>query len=88
MDWSPVPVGNIGSASRGAGKMVEGIILLQAIVRKDGSIDSFKVLKGIGYGLDESAVNTIARDWKYEPGTRNGKPVDVRIVIETSFRLY
>ncbi len=67
---------------------VEGIVLLQAIVRKDRSIDSFKVLRGIGYGLDESAINTIAKDWRFEPGTMNGKPVDVRILIETSFRLY
>jgi TonB family protein len=66
----------------------EGTVLLEAIVRKNGSIDSFKVLRSLGYGLDESALNTIKKDWKFEPGTRNGKPVDVKIVVETSFRLY
>lgn len=66
----------------------EGIVLLEAIVRKDGSIDSVKVLRGIGYGLDESAVNAIAHDWKFQPGTLNGKPVSVKILVETSFRLY
>jgi TonB family protein len=65
----------------------EGTVLLEAIVRKNGSIDSFKVLRSLGYGLDESALNTIKKDWKFEPGTRNGKPVDVKIVVETSFRL-
>jgi TonB family protein len=66
----------------------EGIVLLEAIVRKDGSIDTVKVLRGVGYGLDESAMNAIAREWKFQPGTLNGKPVDVKITVETSFRLY
>jgi TonB family protein len=67
---------------------VEGIVLLEAIVRKDGSVDSIKVLKKLGYGLDESAMRTIGSEWKFEPGTLNGKPVDVKINVETSFRLY
>ncbi|MBN1568752.1 MAG: TonB family protein [Acidobacteria bacterium] len=66
----------------------EGIVLLEATVRKNGTVDSIKVLRGIGYGLDESAVHTIATEWKFRPGTRNGQPVDVRVVIETAFRLY
>jgi TonB family protein len=66
----------------------EGVVLLSAIVRKDGSIDQIKVVQGLGHGLDESAINTIKADWKFQPGTRNGQPVDVQILIETSFRLY
>ncbi len=66
----------------------EGIVLIQAVIRKDGSVDSFKVLKGLGYGLDESAINTIATKWRFRPGTYNGSPVDVQANIEVSFRLY
>ncbi len=66
----------------------EGIVLIQAIIRKDGSVDSFKVLRGLGYGLDESAINTIATKWRFKPGTLNGTPVDVQANIEVSFRLY
>ena len=66
----------------------EGIVVLQAIVRKDGSIDSFEVLRSLGYGLDERAINTIKQEWKFSPGRINGKPVDSRITIEVSFRLY
>jgi periplasmic protein TonB len=66
----------------------EGIVLIQAIVRKDGTVDSFKVLRGLGYGLDESAINTIATKWRFKPGTYNGAPVDVQANIEVSFRLY
>jgi len=66
----------------------EGIVLLQAIVRKDGSVDSFKILRGLGYGLDESAIQTIATKWRFKPGTKNGMPVDVQAQIEVTFRLY
>jgi hypothetical protein len=40
------------------------------------------------YGLDESVLKTIREEWKFAPGTLNGQPVDVKIVLETSFRLY
>lgn len=66
----------------------EGIVLLQAIVRKDGSVDSFKVIRGLGYGLDESAIRTIASKWRFRPGTYKGKPVDVQIDIEVAFSIY
>jgi protein TonB len=67
---------------------VEGIVLLQAIIRKDGSVDSFRVIRGLGYGLDESAINTIATKWRFKPGTLSGQPVDVQANIEVTFRLY
>jgi protein TonB len=66
----------------------EGVVLIQAVIRKDGTVDSFKVLRGLGYGLDESAINTIATKWRFRPGTLNGTPVDVLANIEVSFRLY
>jgi TonB family protein len=66
----------------------EGIVLIQAVVRKDGTVDNFKVLRGLGYGLDESAIRTIADKWRFKPGTLNGMPVDVQANIEVSFRLY
>jgi TonB family protein len=67
---------------------VEGIVLIQAIIRKDGTVDSFKILRGLGYGLDESAINAIATKWRFRPGTFNGEPVDVQVNIEVSFRLF
>jgi TonB family protein len=66
----------------------EGIVLIQAIIRRDGTVDSFKVIRGLGYGLDESAINTSATKWRFRPGTLNGQPVDVQANIEVSFRLY
>ena len=67
---------------------VEGKILLQLIVRKDGTADSFNILQGLGHGLDESAIRTVANRWRFKPGTLDGNPVDVQILIEVAFRLY
>jgi len=46
------------------------------IIWRDGTVDSFRVLRGVGYGLDESAINTIAKEWRFRPGTFNGEPVN------------
>lgn len=67
---------------------IEGLVILQVTFRKDGTVDSFKVLRGLGYGLDESAISAVATKWRFEPGRKDGEPVDVRATVEFSFRLY
>lgn len=80
------PMPQYTQPARDAG--IEGIVVMEAVIRKDGTVDSFRILRGLGYGLDESAMNTIAKEWRFEPGTKNGNPVDVRARIEVSFRRY
>jgi TonB family protein len=67
---------------------VEGFVLIQCIVRKDGTVDSPKIIKGLGYGLDESAIRTITTSWRFRPGTVLGKPVDVQANVQVRFQLY
>jgi TonB family protein len=67
---------------------IEGIVALQVVIRKDGTVDSFRVIKGLGYGLDESAIKTIAAKWRFEPATLKGAPVDVQANIEMRFRIF
>ncbi|MDA2923791.1 energy transducer TonB [Acidobacteria bacterium AH-259-L09] len=66
---------------------VQGIVILQAIIRKNGRVDSFRVLRGLGYGLEEKAIQEIATNWRFRPGTFNGQPVDVLATIEVQFNL-
>lgn len=66
---------------------VQGVVLLQAVIRRDGTVGNFKVLRGLGYGLEEKAIQEIANNWKFRPGTLNGKPVDVLATIEIQFSL-
>lgn len=67
---------------------VEGVVQLQVVIRKNGTVDSIKVIRGLGHGLDESAINTIANKWRFKPGIRFGEPVDVLAHIEIFFRLF
>jgi TonB family protein len=66
---------------------VEGLVSIQATVRKDGSVASLRIIRSLGYGLDEAAMNIIATQWKFKPGTQNGTPLDVRAKIDVRFRL-
>ncbi len=79
---------NLPSCTEGAieAKRTSGTVLLLVVVRRDGSVDGFKVLKSMGYrGLDEVAIEEIANGWRFRPGTLGGQPVDVRATIEINF---
>jgi TonB family protein len=67
---------------------IEGTVVFQCIVRKDGTVDSFKIIKVLGYGLDESAIKTVSSQWRFQPGTFKGNPVDVQTTISVLFKLY
>jgi protein TonB len=64
----------------------QGVVVLSAIVRKDGTIEILKVVRGLGLGLDENAISAL-RQWRFRPGMRNGVPVDVALNIEVNFSL-
>lgn len=66
---------------------VNGVVIIQAIIRRNGRVDSFKVLRALGFGLEEQAIQEIANNWTFRPGTKNGKPVDVLATIEVQFNL-
>lgn len=67
---------------------VEGVVILQAVVRRDGSVGEIKVLKSPGsrFGLDEAAIDAV-RQWKYRPGLWGGRPVDVYFTVTVEFVL-
>jgi TonB family protein len=67
---------------------IEGYVLFEAVAGKDGKVYNFALKRGRGYGLDERAIETVTEKWKVKPGILNGRPVNVRIQIECSFRMY
>ena len=68
-------------------KGIEGIVILDCIFRKNGRVDDCKVLKSLDPGLDQRAIDDITRNWRMEPGRRNGQPVDVKARVEVTFNL-
>jgi protein TonB len=65
---------------------IAGTVLLSIVIETDGSASSFQIVKGMGFGLDEKAVEAIGQ-WKFKPGTRDGVPVPVQAQVEVNFRL-
>jgi protein TonB len=63
-----------------------GTVLLSVVVDEHGIPQDIHIVRALGLGLDEKAVDAVQR-WRFRPGIRNGKPVRVRATIEVSFRL-
>jgi protein TonB len=67
---------------------VKGIVLVEGVVGLDGRLTNLRVVKALGYDLDESALNTL-KTWKCDPAIGpNGKPVPALVPIEVNFRLH
>jgi protein TonB len=65
----------------------QGTVVLWIIVDATGNVTDARVVKPLGLGLDEKALDTV-RTWKFKPALRNGTPVPVRVMVEVSFRLF
>ena len=65
---------------------IEGDVVLEIVVRADGSVGEVSVLQRLGSGLDQRAVDAV-RQWRFSPSRRFGKPVDVLVEVAVEFKL-
>ena len=65
---------------------IAGTVVISIVVDTNGQATDIQLMKGIGFGLDEKAVEAIGQ-WKFRPGTKDGVPVPVQANIEVNFRL-
>ncbi|MEM7480631.1 MAG: TonB family protein [Acidobacteriota bacterium] len=65
---------------------IQGVVIVQATVSKEGVVQDVKVLKGLPMGLDKAAADAVKK-WKFQPATLNGKPVDVYYNLTVNFSL-
>ncbi len=65
----------------------QGTVIVQIVIDKRGDVTRVKLERGLGYGLDENAMEAV-KIWRFTPATKNGQPVAVRMKIEVSFNLY
>jgi protein TonB len=63
-----------------------GTVVLQLVVDATGRAQNIRVVRSLGLGLDEKAIEAVNK-WKFRPGYRNGQPVAVMATIEVNFRL-
>ena len=64
---------------------VQGEVILYAIIRKDGSVDSIQLVRGVEQELDKNAMEALAH-WKFRPGALDGTPIDMETVAHIPFR--
>jgi TonB family protein len=65
---------------------LQGVVVLHIDVDAHGRPQNIKVVEGLGLGLDERAVDAVSQ-WKFRPGTVNGKPAVTSAEIRVTFRL-
>jgi len=65
----------------------QGTVVLWVVVGADGRTHDIRIQRSLGMGLDEKAVEAI-REWRFEPGRKDGIAVAVQVNVEVNFRLY
>jgi protein TonB len=65
---------------------MQGVVILEAIITKDGSVSDVRILRGINPLLDNAAMRAV-QQWRYKPATFNGRPVPVYLTVTVTFTL-
>jgi TonB family protein len=63
---------------------VEGEVVLYAVIRADGSVDSVELVRGLDEQLDANAMSALSQ-WKFRPASRQGTPVDLEAIVHIPF---
>ena len=66
---------------------IQGRVIVQFVVKADGSLDNFEIKRSVNPLLDAEALRVIKTTPKWKPGTQHGKPVDVKFTIPVTFSL-
>jgi TonB family protein len=67
-----------------AEERIEGEVILYAVIRKDGSVDSIQLVRGVDERLDAYAMQALGQ-WKFQPASRQGVPVDLEAIVHIPF---
>ncbi len=65
---------------------VEGTVKIAAVINLDGTPSDLHVVKGLNDSEDKLALEAL-KQWRFSPGTKDGRPVRVRINVEINFHL-
>ena len=65
---------------------LQGTVVVQVVIGTDGVAGDARILRGLGLGLDEQAIEAIGQ-WQFKPGVKDGQPVPVAATIEVNWHL-
>ncbi len=67
-------------------RSIEGNVVLEIVVLRDGRVGNVRTLRSLGAGLDQKAAEAV-RQWRFNPARRQGTPVDVLVEVSVEFKL-
>ncbi|HEV2296935.1 MAG TPA: energy transducer TonB [Candidatus Acidoferrales bacterium] len=68
---------------------IQGVVVLDAVIGADGRATNIHLSKGLGYGLDESAIKYVRDIWRFKPAIGpDGRPAAVHTLVEVDFNIY
>ncbi|MFB3904910.1 MAG: TonB family protein [Acidobacteriota bacterium] len=70
-----------------AAKKVQGSVLLEGVIERDGRVRDLAVLKPLEQSLDRRSLEVVGKDWRFRPATIGGQPVRQRARMEINYRL-
>jgi TonB family protein len=73
-------------SDRAARKKIQGTVLLSIIVTAEGTVRDPQVTRSLDKDLDKNALDCVKK-WKFEPATKDGKPVATHVAVEVSFHV-
>ena len=68
-------------------RKVQGKVLMEFVVQKDGTLTDIKPVQRLGSGLDEEAIRLIKAAPKWQPATYKGQPIKQKMVLPVLFSL-
>ena len=66
---------------------IQGQVELEVVVQADGTVGDVRIVRALGYGLDEQAIRA-GRLWRFRPATLDGEPIAMIVTLVLSFRLH
>src|SRR6185436_8436036 len=66
---------------------IQGVVILEATIDRQGEVTATRVLKGLPMGLDAEAEDAV-RSWRFAPARRAGEPVSVLFTVTVKFRVH
>jgi len=85
---APRVVNHVAPQYPGAARMrgIKGVVMLTTFIDKSGTLRQAVVLRDLGYGTSDAALEAV-KQWRFEPATLNGQPVDVVLSLAINFKL-
>ena len=65
---------------------IEGVVKISTVVTAEGRPSESRVIHGLNAEEDKTALEAL-KQWRFQPGTKDGKPVNVKVTIEIAFHL-